>query len=80
MKVVKSNLTTLLSAHQLRTGKRLSYRALARETELNEYTVRGFANNTLREYPVDALSKLCRYFSCDISDLLFVADIPDQSE
>ena len=75
---MKSNLTILLAQRQQATGRRLSYRALARETDINEYTVRGFANNSLREYPVEALSKLCRYFACDISDLLFLADTPDQ--
>jgi DNA-binding Xre family transcriptional regulator len=78
MKVVRSNLPVLLAQHQQRTGKRLSYRALARETELNEYTVRGFANSTLREYPADAIAKLCHYFKCNIGDLLTLVDEPTQ--
>jgi len=79
MRVVKTNLPNLLAQYHQRTGQRLSYRALARATELNEYTVRGFANSSLREYPAAALVKLCNFFECDIADLLYLDTIPDQT-
>lgn len=77
MKVVKSNLAILLAERQKRTGKRLSSRALARETGINEYTVRGFVNDTLSEFPRAAITALCQYFDCSPGDLL-VMEEPQQ--
>jgi len=77
MKVVKSNLSVLLAERQKREGKRTSIRSIARQTGLNEYTVRGFANDTLSEYPRKAITALCNYLSCTPGDLLVLSD--DQS-
>lgn len=74
---MKSNLAVLLAERQKRTGKRQSFRALARETGLNEYTVRGFANDTLTEFPRKAITELCRYFGCTPGDLLVLEESPE---
>lgn len=71
---MKSNLAVLLAQRQKRTGKRTSLRAIARDTGLNEYTVRGFANDTLNEYPRKAITELCRFLSCTPGDLLVLED------
>ena len=71
---MKSNLAVLLAERQRRTGKRTSLRAVARETGLNEYTVRGFANNSLSEYPKRAITELCRYLDCTPGDLLILEE------
>jgi DNA-binding Xre family transcriptional regulator len=47
---------------------------------MNEYTVRGFANNTLREYPADALAKLCNYLGCQVGDMLRLEEAPASSD
>jgi DNA-binding Xre family transcriptional regulator len=75
MKVVKSNLAVILAERQKQTGKRISIRALAQATDLNEYTVRGFANDTLREYPKDAITALCRFLNCTPGDLLVLEEV-----
>lgn len=69
---MKSNLAVLLAERQRRTGKRQSLRAIARETGVNEYTVRGFANDTLAEFPRKAITELCRYLDCTPGDLLIL--------
>ena len=76
MKIVKSNLSILLAERQRRDGKRTSLRSIARDTGLNEYTVRGFANDTLSEYPRKAITELCRYLNCTPGDLLVLSDTP----
>lgn len=70
MKVVRSQFTILLARREQREQRRISLRAVARETGLNEYTVRGFANNTLSEYPARAITALCHYLNCEVGDLL----------
>jgi DNA-binding Xre family transcriptional regulator len=76
MKAVKSNLAVLLAERQKRNGKRTSLRAIARETGVNEYTVRGFANDTLNEYPRKAITALCRYLDCTPGELLILEETP----
>lgn len=72
---MKSNLAVLLAERQKRIGKRTSFRAIARETGLNEYTVRGFANDSLSEYPRKAITALCRFLDCTPGDLLILEEV-----
>lgn len=75
---MKSNLLVLLAEkHKREGGKRPSLRSVAQQTGVNAYTVYGFANNTLREYPADAIVGLCQYLNCGVGDLLTLVDVPD---
>ena len=74
---MRSNLALLLAERQRATGKRESIRSIARVTGLNEYTVRGFANDTLSEYPKKAIAALCNHLECSIADLLVLENAPD---
>jgi DNA-binding Xre family transcriptional regulator len=74
MKIVRSQFTLLLAQKEQSLGRRISLRSVARETGLNEYTVRGFANNTLSEYPARAIAGLCLYLNCKVGDLLVLED------
>lgn len=73
---MRSNLAVLLAERQRQAGKRISIRSIAQATGLNEYTVRGFANDTLSEYPRRAITALCRYLDCTPGDLLILQDTP----
>jgi DNA-binding Xre family transcriptional regulator len=77
MKTVKSNFAVLLAERQKRDGKRTSLRSIARATGLNEYTVRGFANDTLSEYSRKSIAALCRYLDCTPGDLLVLEEVQD---
>lgn len=77
MKVVRSQLRSLVRQQEDETGKRISIRSIARATGVNEYTVRGLYNNTLSEYPGKAIAALCMHFACDLSDLLTLVDAPE---
>lgn len=71
---MKSNLAVILAERQKLDGKRTSLRSIAIATGLPEYTVRGFANDTLNEYPKRAITALCNYLGCTPGDLLVLAD------
>jgi DNA-binding Xre family transcriptional regulator len=75
MKAVRSQLLTLLAIKEQGQGKRISLKQVAREAGLKPYTVYGFANNTLKEYPADAIAKLCGYLSCEVGDLLKLEEV-----
>lgn len=63
-------LKVLVAGKEMREGRTISLRKVAIETGVREYTVYGFANNTLKEYPADAVAKLCEYLGCEVGDLL----------
>jgi putative transcriptional regulator len=77
MKVMRSNLRVLTAQKAQREGRNISLRTVSDETGLNRYVVYGIAKNTLREYPGDAITKLCEYFDCQVGDLLYVDDVPE---
>jgi DNA-binding Xre family transcriptional regulator len=78
MKVVKTNFLRLLAEKQQREGRRISLKQAAKEAGVKDYTVYGFANSSLREYPATAIAKLCTYFNCEVGDLLTLEEVPNE--
>lgn len=74
---MRSNLKVLVAQKSQREKRRISLLTVAEETDINKYTIYAIANDTLREYPVDVMSKLCEYFGCDLSDLLYLEEAPE---
>ncbi len=77
---MRSNLRVLVAQKAQRERRRISLRTVIEETGVNKHTIYGMASDTLREYPADALAKLCDYFECDLGTLLFVEDVPQETQ
>ena len=75
---MRSNLRVLTAQKGQRERRRISLRTIAEETGINKSTVYAIANDTIREYPKDALTTLCNYFDCAVGDLLLTEDVPDE--
>ena len=73
---MRSNLRVLAAQKSQHERRRISLRTVAEETTINPYTVYGIANDTIREFPKEAIEKLCAYFACELSDLLMLVDEP----
>lgn len=73
--MIVSRFQVLLAEKAIRERRRISLTRVAEETEISIYTITGFANNTLREAPLDAIDALCGYLGCDVGDLL--VRVPD---
>lgn len=71
---MKSKFTQLHLEKQAKEGRRISLAQVARDTELPDYTIYAFANNTLKEWPGDAIVKICDYFGCDVGQLLVIEE------
>lgn len=74
MKIVRNNVLVLLAHKSTNEGRRITLKKAADETGISYYTMTVIANNTIKEYPAEALAKLCQYFSCDIGDVLSLVD------
>jgi putative transcriptional regulator len=67
---ITSRFKVLLAEKEVREKRSINLRDVAQETGVSIYTVTGFANNTLKEVPVEALTRLCHYLECKTGDLL----------
>lgn len=74
MRIV-SRFKVLLAEKEIREKRQITLKDVASETGVSIYTVTGFANNTLREIPSDALLKLCEYLECEVGQLIIKSAI-----
>lgn len=75
---MRSNLEVLIAQRNQEAPPgtaRISKRSLAKELGVSRYTIYAFANNDLDQYPRDFLESLCRYFNCDIGELMSMRDV-----
>jgi putative transcriptional regulator len=77
VKTVRSNIKVLVAQKSQREKRRITLRTVIQETGINKHTIYAIANDTLREYPVDVMARLCEYFNCDLSDLLFLEEVEE---
>lgn len=74
---MNSMLGVLIEERRIRKGgRRPGIRRLAKESGASVSTVQGLLNNTMKRVPLDDLAALCRYFDCQVGDILVYA--PDQ--
>lgn len=67
---ISSRVGALVEAKERREKRRISYRVLASEVGVNLGTVQAWMTNTVTRFDAPTLLALCRYFDCDISDLI----------
>lgn len=67
---ITSKFKVLLAEKEVRERRSFTLRDVAKETGVSIYTITGFANNTLKEIPTDALMALCKFLDCTTGDLL----------
>ncbi len=74
MKVVASRMKLLVAERELRERRRLSIRIIVEESGASRSTVERLLNNTIKRVPLDDLGALCRYFNCNIGDILHMEE------
>ena len=63
--MIKSRLKILL------TEKGLTQRKLSELTGIRPETITGIVNNSIKQIPVDSVSKICKALNCDVGDLFY---------
>ncbi len=65
----------ILNLRVLMAKKKINMQQLSEETGIRRATISAYYNETYRHLVKDHLNIFCRYFNCDISDLIeFVED------
>ncbi len=67
---MNSMLKILVAEKELREKRSLGIRTIASEAGASVPTVQRLLNNTIRRVPLEDLGALCRYFGCDVGDIL----------
>ncbi len=74
---MQNNVMELLERRARRLHiKRPALRDIAKEIDVSYYTLNGIIQNSIKEYPVDVLKKLCDYLDCNIGDLISYEEVP----
>lgn len=71
---ITSRFKVLLAEKELRDKRGYTMRDVASATKVSIYTITALANNTLREFPLEALSAVCGFLGCTTGDLLVFDD------
>jgi putative transcriptional regulator len=78
MKVVRSQFRIILGKKSQQEGRTISLREVVRTTGVPISTIMGLANNRLQRIGLDELGTLCRYFDCEVGELLKLEEVPDE--
>lgn len=74
MKIV-SRFRILLAEKETKERRRISLQKVAEETGISIYTIKKLNSDDLREFPMEAMTALCRYFDCRPGDLFIQEDL-----
>lgn len=72
---MNSRLKVIVSEREVETGRKLGIRTIAEEANASVSTVQRLMNNSIRRVPLEDLAALCKYFECQVGDILVY--VPD---
>lgn len=72
-----SRVAELLAEKERREKRRISYRVLAKEAGVSESSAYSWWTNSVTRFDTPQVLAFCRYFNCDISDLLQIDHSPE---
>jgi len=68
--VIRSKFKILLADKEFKEGRRITYDEICEETGISPSTLSRFANNETKRFYSNTLGNLCKYFNCQVGDLL----------
>jgi putative transcriptional regulator len=68
--MIKSKLKVLIAQREIATRRKITYESLAAEVGLSKNTLNRLAEGQTDRIDFLTLDKLCRYFRCDVGDVL----------
>jgi putative transcriptional regulator len=71
---IVSRAKQLLEEKEKRESRRISYRKIAEETGISKTSVESWMTSSATQYHEGQIVALCRYFNCEVGDLLQIDD------
>jgi putative transcriptional regulator len=69
MRVV-NRLTVLMAEKQIKENRLINVATVARDTGLSRLTIASWVKGDVRRFDEDVIVALCKYFDCDLCDLI----------
>jgi len=69
---LKNRFLTLLAQKEQREGRRIRNKEVALTVGVSEPTVARWIRNDVTKIDVPVLEGFCKYFDCDVGDLLYI--------
>lgn len=76
--MIRSKMKRLRLGKEEQEDRKLTYRVIAEETRLSIGTVQRLMNNEFDRVETPTLNALCKFFRCDVGDLLEY--VPDEEK
>lgn len=67
---MNSRLSILAAERRIQYGRAPGIRTIATESGASVSTVQRLMNNSMKRVPLDDLAMLCKYFNCQVGDIL----------
>ena len=74
---MKNRVAALIGRKQERENRVITASEVARETGLTRQVISKWINNEIISYRSDMLETLCKYFDCQVGDLLYIDPEPN---
>lgn len=68
---MKNRLLELIQAKQDKERRIITASQIARESRVHRFTINNWLSGEIKRIDQDTAEKLCRYFECDLSDLVY---------
>lgn len=68
---VRNRLLELIQERERKIGRRVKQRDIAEFAGVTDHTIINWIRNDVTRYDAQMIERLCDYFNCDISDLLY---------
>lgn len=72
--MIRYRLREQMADYQFKTGKRLTFDELAKETGIHRTTLSKIANTRSYNTTTDNIDRLCGFFKCPVGDLMEYVD------
>jgi putative transcriptional regulator len=68
---IKNRLFELIREKELKTGRRITQKAIAEFAGVSEHTMINWLRNDMTRYETNVVERICDYFDCDLCELLY---------
>jgi len=76
--VIRFRLRELMADQQFKTGHRVTFDEIARATGIHRTTLSKIANQKSYNTTTDNIDRLCKFFDCQVGDLMEFVDQPSE--
>ncbi|WP_040367720.1 helix-turn-helix domain-containing protein [Desulfuromonas acetoxidans] len=78
--MIRYRLRELMAERQFKTGQRLTFDELSRETGIHRTTLSKIANQRSYNTTTDNVDRLCQFFQCQVGDLMEYCESVDKAD